>query len=61
MRKDPYEVKYQFLTNKRESTCLKHFNDSKAFIEYLNNMVDIYQNIEDYDPNKKRKNIDGFS
>ena len=25
--KDPYEAKYQFLINKRESTGLKHFND----------------------------------
>ena len=32
--KDPYEKKYQFLINKRESTRLKHCNDSKAFIEY---------------------------
>ena len=34
---------------------LKHFNDSKAFIEYSNNMVDIFKNmiIEDYSPNKK--------
>ena len=31
--KDPYEAKYQFLINKRESTGLKHFNDQKAFIE----------------------------
>ena len=38
---DPYEAKYQFLINKRESTGLKHFNDSKAFIEYSNNMDDI--------------------
>ena len=30
--KDPYERKYQFLINKRESTGLKHFNDPKAFI-----------------------------
>ena len=28
--KDPYEAKYQFLINKRESTGLKHFNDPKA-------------------------------
>ena len=49
---DPYETKYQFLINKREQTCLKHFND---FIEYLNDMGDIYENIEEYDPNKKRK------
>ena len=33
-RKDPYEAKYQLLTNKRESAGIKHFNDSKAFIEY---------------------------
>ena len=32
--KDPYETKYQFLINKRESTGLKHCNDCKAFIEY---------------------------
>ena len=31
--KDPYEAKYQLVINKRESTGLKHFNDSKAFIE----------------------------
>ena len=34
--KDPYEDKYQFLIDKRESIGLKHFNDPKAFIEYLN-------------------------
>ena len=27
----------------------------KAFIEYLNKMFDIHKNIEDYNPNKKRK------
>ena len=35
---DPYESKYQFLINKRKNTGLKHFNEPKAFIEYLNNM-----------------------
>ena len=44
--KDPYEAKYQFLVNKRESTASKHLNDSKAFIEYSNNMDNIYKNIE---------------
>ena len=42
--KDPYEDKYQFLIKKRESIELKHFNDSKAFIEYSNNMQDVYKN-----------------
>ena len=28
--KDPYEAKYQYLTNKRESAGIIHFNDPKA-------------------------------
>ena len=53
--KDPYKAKYHFLINKRQSTGLKHLNDSKAFIEYSNDMDDIYKNIEEYNLNKKRK------
>ena len=43
------------LINTRESTGLKHFNDSKAFIEYSNDMDDIYKNIKEYNPNKESK------
>ena len=50
---DPYEAKYQFLIEKREDIGKNHLNDSKEFIEYSNNMVDIYENIEDHNPNKK--------
>ena len=47
--KNPYEAKYQFnkkaiykfLIKKRVRT--KHFNDSKAFIKFSKNMVDIYK------------------
>ena len=53
--KDPYKATYQFLINKRENTGLKHFNDSKAFIEYSNDADDIYKKNEEYNPNKKRK------
>ena len=53
--KDPYEAKYQFLIYNRESTGLKHFDDSKAFIEYSNDVDDIYKNIEKYNLNKKCK------
>ena len=53
--KDPYETKYQFLINNRESTWLKHFNDPKAFIEYLNDMQDVYKNIDEYNAGKERK------
>ena len=53
--KDPYEDKYQFLIKKRESIGLKHFNDPKAFIEYSNDMHDVYKNIDDYNPDKENK------
>ena len=53
--KDPYEAKYQFLINKRESTGLKHFNDPKAFIEYSNDMHDVYKNIDEYNKYKECK------
>ena len=43
--KNSYEAKYQFSINKRESTGLKHLNDSEAFIENSNDMQDVYQNI----------------
>ena len=53
--KDPYEKKYQYLINKREKVGLYHFNDPKAFKEYSNDIQDVYKNIEDYNPIKKRK------
>ena len=41
--KDPYEAKYQYLINKREKVGLDHFDDPKAFIEYSNDMQDVYK------------------
>ena len=52
-----YEAKYQLLISKRAITGLNHFNDSKVFTEHRKKMVDIYKNIEDYNPNKTRKII----
>ena len=46
--KDPYKVQYQFLINKREKVDLNRFNDPKAFIEYSNDMQDVYKNIDEY-------------
>ena len=40
--KDTYEAKYKFRINKSESSALKHFNNSKVFIEYSKDMGDIY-------------------
>ena len=53
--KDPYEAKYQFLINKRESTGLKNFNDLKPFIEYSNDMQDVYKNNDEHNIDKERK------
>ena len=39
---DPYEAKYQYFINIPEKVGLKHFNDPKAFIEYWNDMKDVY-------------------
>ena len=55
--KDPYEANYQLLINKWENTELGLLNYSKAFIEYLNDIVDIYKNIEEHNLNKKTQNI----
>ena len=41
--KDPYEKKYQYFINKREKVGLNHFNDPKAFMEYSNDMQDVYK------------------
>ena len=53
--RDPYEAKYQHLINKREKVGLDHFKDPKAFMEYSNDMRDVYKNIEDYNSNKTRE------
>ena len=53
--KDPYKAKYQLLNNKRENTGLEHINNPKAFVEYSDDMRDIYKNIEGYNIGKKRE------
>ena len=57
---DSYEVKYQYLINKREKVELDHFKDPRAFIQYSNDMQDVYKNIEDYNPGKKCKVLTVF-
>ena len=53
--KDPYEAIYQLFINKRENAGLKNFNNFKDFIDYSNDVDDIYKNIGEYNPNEKRK------
>ena len=53
--KDPYEAKYQYLINKREGVDINYFNDPKAFMEYSNDMRDVYKIINHYNLNKENK------
>ena len=53
--KDPHESKYQYLINKREKVGLNHHDRPKAFIEYSNNMQNVYKNIKEYNLSKKGK------
>ena len=52
---DLYEAKYQYLINKREGVGINNFNYPKAFIEYSNDMRNVYKNIDDYNPDKENK------
>ena len=53
--KDTDEAKYQWLIEKRENSGLKQFVNSKVFIEYSDDMADIYTTIKEYSPNRKCK------
>ena len=58
--KYPYEAKYQYIINKREDVGIDHFNNPKAFIEYLNDMHDVYKNIDEYNTDKENKILSVF-
>ena len=58
--KDSYEPKYQLLINKRERVGINHFIDPKAFIEYSNEMHDVYKNIDDCNPDKENEILIAF-
>ena len=53
--KDLSEPKYEYLIRNRENVGINHFHDSKAFIECSNTMDDVYENINNYNPNRKTK------
>ena len=49
------ERKYEFLIQNCEDVGIKHLNDPNAFIECANIMDYVYENIDDYNPSRKRK------
>ena len=48
-------TRYEFLLKKRKDDGIKYCNDLNAFIECSNRMDDVYQNIDDCNPSRKRK------
>ena len=52
--KDLSESKYEYLIKNRENAGIKHVNNPKAFIKCTNTMDDIYGNIGDYNPSRRR-------
>ena len=55
--RDLNEPKYKILIKKRKDAGIKHLNDPNAFIECSNTMDDVYEDIDDYNPSRKRKNL----
>ena len=53
--RDLSEPKYEYLIKKREDVGIKHLNNPNAFIEFSNTMDDVYDNIKDYNSNRRRK------
>ena len=53
--RDLNEPKYKILIKKRQDAGIKHLNDPTAFIECSNAMDDVYENVRDYNSNRKRK------
>ena len=55
--RDLSEPKYEYLIKKGEDARIKDVNNPNAFIESSNTMDNVYENINDYDPIRKRKKL----
>ena len=53
--KDLGEPKYEFWFKKREDVGTTHLNDPNAFIESSNTINGVYENIDHYNPSRKKK------
>ena len=53
--KDLNELKYQPLIKKRKDAGIKSLDDQSAFTEFSNTMDNVYDNIDNCNPKRKRK------
>ena len=58
--RDLSEPKYKYLIKKREDVRIKHVNNPNTFTECSNTMDDVYENIDGYNPIRKRKKLIDF-
>ena len=49
--------KHEYLIKKYEDVGIKHVNNPNAFIKCSYSMDDVYENINDYNPMRKRKKL----
>ena len=49
------EPKYEFLIKKHEDVRINYCNDPNAFTDCSNTMDEVYENINNYNPNRRRK------
>ena len=52
--KDLSKPKYEYLIKKPKNAGIRHLNDPNAFIKCFNTMDDVYENINDYNPSRKK-------
>ena len=52
--KDPSESKYQLIINGKEKVGIENLKNPKAFIDYSQTIDSVYENLEDYNPRKKK-------
>ena len=53
--RDLSEPKHEYMIKTREDAGIKHLDNSNAFIKCSNTVDDVYQNINDFNPIRKRK------
>ena len=53
--KDLIEPKYEFLIKRKEDEGMKYLNDTKAFIDCSNTTDNVHNDINEYNPTRKRK------
>ena len=52
--RDLSELKYEYLIKKCEDAGIKHLNNPNTFIDCSNTMDDVYENIDDYNPRRRK-------